>query len=548
MQAKTAESISQRHFSRIARGLEEGAAFEYLDRRAPGLDLLIELSRRDARLSPIAFDALIRGRMLVLQEMMQRQRLVAATTDRRTQTLAAAVIERRAAVAQLALSGPQGGSQSEFLARLEQTEADAAAAERNLARRSQSLSGLAAAQSIGLAELRTALPDRSALVAVLRYGELGPAGADMQYAEERYAAFVLNAENGQLVHVDLGAIGPLDQSATSWFALLRVAPDPLRRAAAERELRAAGLALRSLLFDPIAPYIRSARRVFVVADPSLGFVPWAALPNETMGYLLESPQSFHLLSSERDLVEFLAKPRRGSGLLAVGGIDFGQVTLPCATGAHAALAPLPGSLHEAESSVAFWQSQLREPVQLLRGAEATEARLRALAPGRRVLHLATHGFFVDTSCTGSETPLAAAYRGGIVLAAAHDSAGEGHDDGWLTAGEIAGLDWHGTECAVISACRSGYGQVDATGAELLGLQRALRVAGVATVVTSLWEVEDGAAREWMAAFYAAKWQRRLPLADAMRDASLELVRLRRARGQSDHPAAWANFVAIGDWR
>ena len=379
-----------------------------------------------------------------------------------------------------------------------------------------------------------------------RYAQLGAPTADLNFAGEHYVAFVLHAGRRDFVHIDLGDAAVIDRSAAAWYEQLRLSPNPLRRASAEQELRASGLALRSVLFDPIVPQLESAQRIFLVPDATLALLPLLALPNDAGGYLIESPQSFHVLSAERELVEFAGKVKRGSGLLAVGGVEFGGPAMPCLPDASTALAPLPGSLREAESIVAFWQSSGEGPVQLLRGADATEARLRDLAPGRRVLHLATHGFFVDQNCPGQTLP--PAYRGGIVLSPGEAAGAGGRDDGWLTAGEIAGLDWSGLECAVLSACRSGYGQVDATGEELLGLQRALRVAGAATIVTSLWEVEDGAAREWMSAFYDARWGRDLPLAEAMQTASQSVIRARRERGQSDHPSAWANFVAVGDWR
>ena len=65
---------------------------------------------------------------------------------------------------------------------------------------------------------------------------------------------------------------------------------------------------------------------------------------------------------------------------------------------------------------------------------------------------------------------------------------------------------------------------------------------------SLWDVEDSAAREWMRALYEGRLQRQLSSAEAVRAASLSLLRQRRARGQSTEPFYWAAFVAAGDWR
>jgi len=83
---------------------------------------------------------------------------------------------------------------------------------------------------------------------------------------------------------------------------------------------------------------------------------------------------------------------------------------------------------------------------------------------------------------------------------------------------------------------------------VFGLRRAFQVAGARTVVMSLWQVEDRSARVWMRALYEGRLVQWLDTADAVREASLSVLRDRRARQQSTHPFYWAGFVAAGDWR
>ena len=80
------------------------------------------------------------------------------------------------------------------------------------------------------------------------------------------------------------------------------------------------------------------------------------------------------------------------------------------------------------------------------------------------------------------------------------------------------------------------------------MRRAFQVAGARTVVMSLWQVEDRSARVWMRALYEGRLVQGLDTADAVREASLSVLRSRRARQQSTHPFYWAGFVAAGDWR
>ena len=121
------------------------------------------------------------------------------------------------------------------------------------------------------------------------------------------------------------------------------------------------------------------------------------------------------------------------------------------------------------------------------------------------------------------------------------------ENGILTAEEVASLNLQGTEWAVLSACDTGLGEIRA-GEGVFGLRRAFQIAGVRTIIMSLWSVEDQSARAWMRSLYDGRWRKGLSTADAVQQASLRLLQERRAHGQSTHPFYWAAFVAAGDWR
>jgi CHAT domain-containing protein len=122
-----------------------------------------------------------------------------------------------------------------------------------------------------------------------------------------------------------------------------------------------------------------------------------------------------------------------------------------------------------------------------------------------------------------------------------------NDDGILTAEEVTGLNLEGTEWVVLSACDTGTGQIKA-GEGVFGLRRAFQIAGVRTVIMSLWSVEDQSTRTWMRALYIERFQKGASTADAVRNASVQVLQARRARSESTHPFYWAAFVAAGDWR
>jgi CHAT domain-containing protein len=109
------------------------------------------------------------------------------------------------------------------------------------------------------------------------------------------------------------------------------------------------------------------------------------------------------------------------------------------------------------------------------------------------------------------------------------------------------LNLQGTEWAVLSACDTGLGQIQA-GEGVFGLRRAFQIAGAATVIMSLWSVEDQSTRLWMRALYDARLRQGASTAEAVQRASAAVLQDRRGRGQSTHPFYWAAFVAAGDWR
>jgi CHAT domain-containing protein len=221
---------------------------------------------------------------------------------------------------------------------------------------------------------------------------------------------------------------------------------------------------------------------------------------------------------------------------------------------------LPASANEANAVVTLWNRTQRNTVRLI-GTAATEGAFKAQAAGHRVLHLATHGFFLGGRCApqsdattreGGSTRIAREnplLLSGLILAGANrrDATPPDQEDGVLTAEEVAALNLTGVEWAVLSGCDTGVGEIRA-GEGVFGLRRAFQLAGAKTVIMSLWPVDDQATQRWMSALYANRLTRNLSSADAVRQASLSVLHLRRTNGVSTHPLYWAAFVAAGDWR
>lgn len=90
---------------------------------------------------------------------------------------------------------------------------------------------------------------------------------------------------------------------------------------------------------------------------------------------------------------------------------------------------------------------------------------------------------------------------------------------------------------VMSACEIGLG--DIKGSEgVFGLQRVFKLAGVRTIIMSLWKVPDGSTSEMMQLFYS-KWLGGMDKREAFRETQLEM-RNRYPKSPKD----WAGFVML----
>ena len=509
-------------------------------------------------------DAVVQSRGLILDELAERSRFAREGDSSSAADRAAHAVRQR--YANLVVRSLQ---EAVSPAVLDGARRRAEAAERELAERNAVVRAEAVRRDVGLAQVRAALPPASALVSFVRHDWPAPAAGA---AVAAYAAFVVRAEGGDPVYVPLGGANDVDALVNRWRA--EAGGQSLAQGATpalERRYRVAGTRLRVAVWDPLAPHLSGAARVFVVPDGSINLVSLASLPTEDGAYLLESAPILHYLTTERDLLQPRARgARHGAAGRRRRGLRSRRTRRRGVRGAARGLRVQPDVLSEPARRAgrsrrhrgdlaSRWRADCDGPHRPRGGRSRGESRVR----GTRVVHFATHGFFLDARCeplpagvravgglttaspssASTPRPASATVRvdnplllSGLALAGANrrTAARQQRDDGILTAEEIAGLDLHGTEWAVLSACDTGLGEIRA-GEGVFGLRRAFQIAGARTVIMSLWSVDDLATRAWMRRLYAARFQRGLDTASALRDASLSALAERRAKGLEHAP-------------
>lgn len=159
---------------------------------------------------------------------------------------------------------------------------------------------------------------------------------------------------------------------------------------------------------------------------------------------------------------------------------------------------LPGTKREVEKIASILvQHQIQAKTHV--GKDGTETSFKELSGDKNdIIHIATHGFYLSNASdltladsgllfTGGQN----GWRGDYTLT--------GHDDGILLSKEIAGMDLSDTDIVVLSACETALGGISLD--EVYGLQRAFKIAGVESIIMSLWEVDDEATETMMISFY-----------------------------------------------
>lgn len=396
-----------------------------------------------------------------------------------------------------------------------------------------------------VAQVQRAIPADAALVEIASYRPLDPKTDDAgkRWGARHYAAYVLRG-SGDPRSVDLGEAGAIDDMV---MALRRALADPRKDT-----VKAAARRLDAQVMEPVRSLAGDAHHILLAPEGALHLVPFGALQDEQGRYLIER-YTFTYLTTGRDLLRMQARRPSRQPPVIVADPDFGTRSTrddAARTGAAAARSidfrnvefePLPGTAREAQAIRSLYPDAV-----LLTGASASEAAIKRVG-GPRVLHLASHGFFLPDQSLGRrdagpagprENPL---LRSGLAFAGANRDA-SGADDGILTALELAGLDLLGTQLVTLSACETGLGDVQ-RGEGVFGLRRALVIAGAESQVISLWKVDDETTESLMVDFYQ-RLRADAGRAEALRQAQLRLLADRKL----GHPFYWAGFILSGDWR
>jgi CHAT domain-containing protein len=331
-----------------------------------------------------------------------------------------------------------------------------------------------------------------------------------------------------------------------------------RIADADAQFRRASAELSRMILAPAAAQL-GTRRLVVVADGALQYVPFAALSLDRamrpliIDHEIASVPSISSLAVQRQSLANRKPAPNGLAVIAdpvfstadvrftsinrakavpVNTASVGNDTriiehLSGGSGGQLTIGRLPFTRQEADQilAVAPSESNLKAVDFRANRSVVTSGELGQY----RYVHFATHGY-VDTARAGLSA---------IVLSMIDEQGNA--QDGFLRTHDIYNLKLP-AELVVLSACETGLGK-DVKGEGIEGLTRAFMYAGARRVVVSLWSVNDKATASLMQRLYTGMLRNNKTPAAALRAAQIEMLRTR----QWQSPYFWAPFVMQGEW-
>ena len=335
-----------------------------------------------------------------------------------------------------------------------------------------------------------------------------------------------------------------------------------------------GKLLYNLIWKNLDSVLKNYKTIYAAPSGLLHNVNLAAVPiNDST--LFGNKYDLHLITTTADVVEKKVAFFNNSYIkeaLIFGGIDYDNINEKIIAVRHqdSTFNQLTKNITRSYNNKwSFMRSSLTEASTIdslcgvnklnshfVYGVNASEAKFKELCSdsANKVVHIATHGFFFpkldleekenEISIRNSELlkkfedPL---LRCGLILSGANKMWGkqmtdfDGVDDGILTGLEIANLNLNRTNLVVLSACKTGLGDIDNTEGSF-GLQRSFKLAGAKNIIMSLWDIPDAQTKELMILFYE-NYFKGMAVSNALQNAQFVM-------SKKYSPYYWAGFVLL----
>lgn len=334
-----------------------------------------------------------------------------------------------------------------------------------------------------------------------------------------------------------------------------------------------GRQLSEMIWSKLLPYIGDAQTIYFSPDGMLCQLAVEALPLSADSVYADAYNIVRCSSTKYILQQ--RQENQPTSVDLFGGIQYDMTPVEMTSQSNAIAmrdayrGEMPDSLTRGHyGELAGAKEEVYSILQLLNkanidgrlyiGSKASEEAFKALSGSHpNVLHIATHGFFWPQEEAERKDYFMASFmannkvsryvssmeRAGLLFAGANvamtghrDELPSNVEDGVLSAQEISTMDLYGTDLVVLSACETGQGDLKGDG--VYGLQRAFKLAGVQTIIMSLWKVNDAATQMLMTEFYSHWIVNKMSKRKAFETAR------EKVRAKYPEPSCWAGFIML----
>jgi len=556
-------------------------------------NLVVQAFSTNEEAIKICYDGILHRKGVVIDALSRERFALLSSNDLKVIETFQKLQATLDALSELTLKGSKKKHYEAYKKRLAELEAEKENLEEQLARLSKIYKNQKDNRDVMIDSVAQALEPGSVLIDYVLMKDHDFKTAE--WGNHHYLAFVLPAgDRARSKLIDLGEAVAIDTTVRKVHENITQVPIHIKQkqfneSDAEKKLAEQSHRLYQLIFQPIEKFIGNDTTIYLSPDGELNVVPFGVLKNGEDKYLIEKYQ-FNYLSCGRDMVRSKQPIETGDRVIIMADPDFdsdnktrndifkqifsedltanfrGIDTCRSKDLKSANWIRLPGTTHEA---TAIKEQLSDNDVKIYLGAEASEEVFKQVK-SPKILHLSTHGFFLPDENRSAlynqadfnlnmqateqrnmdydmefENPL---LRSGLVLAGANRLGKgqliKGNEDGILTALEISGMNFWGTDLVVLSACETGLGETR-KGEGVFGLRRAFQLAGAKTVIMSLWKVTDEDTRELMIHFYK-QINKGEGKARALKIAQLKLMESRIKKEKAAHPFFWGAFICVGE--
>ncbi|MBY0426392.1 MAG: CHAT domain-containing protein, partial [Cytophagales bacterium] len=401
-------------------------------------------------------------------------------------------------------------------------EADIEKLEKSLSTRSTLFASKEKKQVTKWTDIRSVLTDKEVAVEIIRYPIFNKKTTDTI----KYVALIIH--KGSLIVPELVRIGDGKELETKWLKYYR--NSMTYKSNDEFSYNKFWKALKADIPDGQTIYLSSEGvynqlNVETITDPN--------------GVYILDKNPVVLVTNTRDLVPESSKelPANTNPSVLSGAPEF-----YVSAGANSrSIVDLPGAEVEVNSVKTLFEAA-GAPTEVLYKKEVLEDTIKSLK-SPRIFHIATHGYFRETTETNDEDPASnPLLNSGLMLAGSGDII-DNKENGYvnqkpgvLTAQEALDLNFDNTDLVVLSACETGRGSIQ-VGEGVYGLQRAFLTAGSKAIILSLFKVNDEVTQKLMKLFY-----QKVLSGQTIRQSFAEAKK--QIKAEFPEPIYWGAFVLI----